>query len=188
MYWGDLPTAKLRREKTSNSCCDARSRYLHRASIEALDPADYPDQLIFSVNGEEVCQKYFANMVGMADDSGFKNKVWVSEVNRYLGQKKAPVQQSNPPAVQMKREHAYAHILKIVESQMMDMSAHANFENHLYLPYQTITSFYDEYEYLSRRKNVPVFAGRTTFTTAWEKVVHDKKKQNIQIRMSEGGN
>jgi hypothetical protein len=89
-------------------------------------------------------------------------------------------------AVRAKREHAYAYILKTVESQTMDKSAHANYDNYLYLPYHTLSAFFDEYVYLSRRLKYIDYAQRSTFASAMEEVIKNKKRDNVHIRMSAG--
>ena len=189
-FWGDLPTPRERRKKVIAAINTARQNYLRLSSIEALDPKDYPSQLLFRSEGKFVCEKYFANLVGMNDrDTSFKNKVWVNEVKSFLDGKTSaqPTRKIAKDTTRCKRDHAYAHIKKVVESQMMDMSAHANFEDHLYLPYQTMTCFYDEYVYLAEKLKLPLYAKRTTFTTAFDDIVVDKKKnENISIRMSSG--
>lgn len=189
-FWGDVPTSKERRSKIAAAIATARENYLRLASVEALDPLDYHGQLLFRAGGKFVCQKYFANLLGMADSNAFKNKVWVNEVNKFVSGAQhtfSKHKRSDKDSARCKRDHAYAHIKKTVESQMMDMSAHVNFDNHLYLPYATKTCFFDEYEYLAKRLVVPIYAKSSTFFTALEEVVRDKKKtENISIRMSTG--
>ena len=189
-FWGDFPNPRERRKKVAAAIATARENYLRLSSIEELNPKDYPSQLLFRSEGNFVCQKYFANLVGMTDkNTGFKNKVWVNEVDSFLNGKSSAQsrERSIKDTMRCKRDHAYAHIKKIVESQMMDMSAHVNFDNHLYLPYQTMTCFFDEYVYLAEKLVVPLYAKRSTFATAFNDIVRDKKKnENISIRMSSG--
>lgn len=47
-----------------------------------------------------------------------------------------------------------------------------------------MTSFYDEYEFLMRRMKVPLYAKRTTFSTAFVRVKVAKAKQNVFVRLS----
>ena len=187
-HWGNNPNAIERRLKVQNALTEARHNYLVLSSLESLESADYPDQFLFKIRGKAVCQKYYANVVGMTTPDGFKNKTWVEEVNIFMGRKDRKVNQKAPSTkgatLQAKREHAYAHIMTTVDSQVMDKSAHANYDKHLYLPYHTLTSFFDEYVYLCRRKGVLDHARRSTFATAMAQVVKDKKRIGVFIRMS----
>jgi hypothetical protein len=145
--------------------------------------------MIFEVNGKEVCSKYFANVVGMVDSNGYKNKQWVDETKIYLNLKpskeeKDQKKRSANGSRREKREHAYAYILKVVDSQIMDKSAYANYENHLYLPYHTLTSFFDEYVYLCNQAKAPMYAQVSTFSLAMGQVKRDKKRKGISIRLS----
>jgi hypothetical protein len=184
-FWSDVPTSKERRAKVAAAIIDARDNYVLLASTQPLDPNDFPDQLLFKAEGRQVCQKYFANLIGMGDLNSFKNKLWVDEVKLFLGgKKKENTNKDKDISQRCKREHAYAHIKKVVESQMMDMSAHVKFDNHYYLPYPTVTCFFDEYVYLSNSLCVPFYAKKTTFATAFRQIILDKKKHGIHIRMS----
>jgi hypothetical protein len=189
-FWGDTPSASDRRVKVQNYLAQARSNYLTLASLDSLEPSDYPGQLLFKVNDKEVCHKYFANLVGMVTDQGFRNKQWLDEVKIFLGQKERSsthgMQSIKKEYRQAKCEHAYSYILKTVDSEVMDKSANANYDNHLYLPYHTLTSFFDEYVYLSRRMGSTDYAQRSTFFTAMEKVVKAKKRESVFIRLSGG--
>jgi hypothetical protein len=189
-FWGDVPSSSERRQRITDAVKSARDNWVHLSSIEALDPNLFKGQLVFRAEGKIVCEKYFANLVGMGDSNFFKNKMWKSEVKRYVDGIKHDSKSSRSnfevQAARCKRDHAYAHIKQVVESQVMDMSAHANFESHLYLPYQTVTCFFDEYVYLSNKLCVPLYAKKTTFTTAFEEVVAHKKRDGIKIRLSSG--
>ena len=81
-FWvGDATTAIEKRRSIFCALKTAQERYLCMASAEAVNPNDFSDELCFKVDGKIVCQKYFANLVGMADRNGFKNKLWLSEVS-----------------------------------------------------------------------------------------------------------
>ena len=185
-FWSDVPTSRERRARIAAAIVEARENYLLLASTQPLDPNDFPDQLLFRTeDGKRVCQKYFANLVGMGDLKSFKNKLWGDEVKKFVGGiRENNTKKDKDTSQRCKREHAYAHIKKVVESQMMDMSAHVKFDNHYYLPYPTVTCFFDEYVYLSSSLGVPFYAKKTTFVTAFKQIVLDKKKRGIHIRMS----
>ena len=194
-FWGTgAITGSERRAKVAAALAEARAAYVLKTSIEPLNPDDYPDQLLFKADGKFVCQKHFANLVGMCDSKSFKNKLWVDEVKIFVRgivkhkflklQREQDRASTKDKSAQCKLEHAYVHIKTVVESQMMDKSAHANYDNHLYLPYQTKQSFYDEYVYLCNRLCVPLYAKKTTFFSALKNVVIDKKRDGIHIRMS----
>ena len=129
-------------------------------------------------------------MVGMVSDDGFKNKLWKDEVKTFLnGNEKSQRLHGSKKSGESRRgkhEHAYAYILKLVDSQVMDKSAHANYDNHLYLPYHTLTALFDEYVYLCRQANQTSYARRSTFTDALAKVKKDKALIGVHIRMSGG--
>jgi hypothetical protein len=73
-FWETVPTAIQRRQKVAQVLDEARDTYLKRANIKSLDPSDNPDQLIFNFNGKDVCQKFYANLLGMATPEGYKSK------------------------------------------------------------------------------------------------------------------
>lgn len=187
-FWEDVPTASERRAKVVDALTLARHQYLRKASLVAVNPEEYPDQLLFKANDKEVCEKFYANLLGMADDKGFKNKRWNDEVDVFVGRRepKQHTIKTNGMASASKREHAHAYILKTVESQIMDKSAHANYDNHLYLPYNTLTVFFDEYVYLCRHNNVMDQAQRSTFALAMKDVIKAKKRDGVAIRLSGG--
>lgn len=143
-FWGDRPTRKERREKIKDALREARRKYLLNASLEGeVDQAQFPGQLCFVVGGVQVCEKAFANILGMADTNGFKNKAWVSEAKAFMessltGQCGTRSRKTIGAEMESSRlEHAYAYILKVVESMVMDKSAHVNYDNHSYLPYHS---------------------------------------------------
>jgi hypothetical protein len=188
-FWKHSPNGLERRSKVVSALTAARHNYLLKASVDSLNPKDYPNQLLFRANGKEVCEKFFANLLGMVDDKGYKNKRWVEEVDIIMGRKEKKArngEESKKGKVKSKREHAYGHILGVVESQVMDKSAHANYDNHLYLPYSSLTVFFDEYVYLCKHKNMAEYAQKTTFALAMEDVIEDKKRNGISIRLSNG--
>lgn len=122
-----------------------------KSSVEAVTTeTNFKNQLCFMVGEEQVCEKAFANTVGMTDAKGFKNDVWRNEAKtfhersitgmcsaakRSTGKRSTAGKLSDTQSAKM--EHAYAYIMKVVESMVMDKSAHANYDNHSYLPYHT---------------------------------------------------
>jgi hypothetical protein len=145
----------------------------------------YPNQFIFRVDGEEVCEKFYAYMLGMVTAEGFKNKTWIDEVSMFAKDDRRKQSKSTDGQVtRQKRDDAYSHILTVVDSQIMDKSAYANYDNHLYLPYSTMTAFFDEYVYLRKHMEKSGYAQRSTFATAMSEVVKKKKREGISIRFS----
>jgi hypothetical protein len=190
-FWETVPTAIQRRQKVAQVLDEARDTYLKRANIKSLDPSDNPDQLIFNFNGKDVCQKFYANLLGMATPEGYKSKQWVDETNIYLKKKERDAKSHHNgmkagEGRRDKREHAYAYIMTLVDSQIVDKSAHQNYDNHLYLPYHTLTALFDEYVYLCRQQHIPSYAQRTTFALALKQVKFYKKQRDIHIRLSGG--
>lgn len=64
---------------------NARDAYLLKARREALDPKEYPDQLIFMANGVEMCEMGFVHMLGVSSTQGFRSPVWVDELEIFTG-------------------------------------------------------------------------------------------------------
>jgi hypothetical protein len=188
-FWSEVPTGQARRAHVIAALQTARNNYLIKASLDPLDPNMYPTQLLFKTDtGKEVCEKFYANLLGMSTAEGYKNKPWVDEVNAFVDtnyEKKVNVAKT-AETTKTKLEHAYAYILQVVDSQVMDKSAHANYDSHSYLPYQTVGALFDEYVYISRQLNTSDFAHRTTFDTAYKQLVKAKKRDGVHIRLSGG--
>jgi hypothetical protein len=87
---------------------------------------------------------------------------------------------------QFKFEHAYSHILGVVESEIGDRTANANYENHLYLPYAKNRNFYGEYVHVCQVYNYPERASESVFNRALTKVITTKAKEGVQVRLSGG--
>jgi hypothetical protein len=84
-FWGDVPNAKDRREKIQNELAKARAEYDKRLAVGSIVLQDYKTPLVFSVNGNIVCEKAFVNILGIADRLGNKSKTWIDEVDIFLG-------------------------------------------------------------------------------------------------------
>lgn len=121
---------------------------MHSSLEGVTNQNDFKDQLCFKVGGKQVCEKAFANIIGMADANGFKNKVWNDVAKNFkssslTGQQCGTTKHTRTTKSRIedkessKLEHAYAYILKVVDSMVMDKSAHANYGNHSYLPYKS---------------------------------------------------
>jgi hypothetical protein len=121
---------------------------LHSSMEKMTTEKDFKDQLCFMVGGKQVCEKAFCNIIGMADPvKAFKNNVWVAEAKAFKERsitglcstaKSTRTSQNLAKDTQSsKLEHAYAYILQVAESMVMDKSAHANYDNHSYLPYHS---------------------------------------------------
>jgi hypothetical protein len=57
-FWGDVPNPRERRKRVAAAISTARDNYLRLASIEELNPKDYPSQLLFRIHGRIVCEKF----------------------------------------------------------------------------------------------------------------------------------
>jgi hypothetical protein len=153
--------------------------------VDSIDPAVYPNQFIFRVDGQEVCEKFYAQLLGMVTPEGFKSKTWIDEVAMFDNDDRKKKSTSTDGQMnRQKRDDAFSHILTVVDSQIMDKSAHANYDNHLYLPYNTMTAFFDEYVYLRKHMEKGGYAQRSTFATAMSEVIKMKKRKGISIRFS----
>jgi hypothetical protein len=86
-----------------------------------------------------------------------------------------------------KFEHAFAYQLKVIDSLVVDFTAKANFDNYIYLPYASVTSFFGEYEYLCKNVEAPLRGKHTTFQRAFTFLKKKKEKETgIKIRLSGG--
>jgi hypothetical protein len=74
-------------------------------------------------------------------------------------------------APSLKKEHAYAYIKSIVESDMVDRSAYIGQDKSVYLPYRKVSFFYGEYKFVSKDRGVHLFAGESTFRKAFKQLV-----------------
>lgn len=73
--------------------------------------------------------------------------------------------------VSSKKEHAYAYIKSVVESDMVDRSAYQGQDRSIYLPYRAVSFFYGEYQWLYKDRGVLDIAGESTFRKAMKELV-----------------
>jgi hypothetical protein len=104
-----------------------------------------------------------------------------------LGNKSA----AKPKNISTKRsaleyELAYTYIKNVVESEVVDKSAHVNYDKHIYLPYSKKRYFYGEYIYLSQQQSLPERASESVFNKARVKLFSDKAKAGVFVRFSSG--
>lgn len=89
-FWGDLkskpPNAKTRRQRIAKELRKARDQY--QARVERIGKAEgdkVSNNLLFQIDGEEVCEKAFINVLGLADRNGQKSKMWNHEIAKFFG-------------------------------------------------------------------------------------------------------
>lgn len=85
-FWGTRPRASSRREKIQKALHDASVAFQTRLALKQIDAAKYRRPFVFLVNDEEMCEKSYVNLLGMADNNGYKLKTWNNEVDIFLGE------------------------------------------------------------------------------------------------------
>ena len=83
-FWADHPNAMQRRKKMRAAIECARKNYLLQASVEAMNPEEYANQMVFYCGAREVCERAFCNIIGVASRQGFKSRVWNSIVEAVI--------------------------------------------------------------------------------------------------------
>ena len=84
-----------------------------------------------------------------------------------------------------KRDHAYAYIKRIVDSELVDRSAYAGQDKTLILPYRRLRFFYGEYDFYCRTNHIPLRALENTFRRAFRELKEVYAKKIIPIKFSE---
>jgi hypothetical protein len=88
-FWGGKPpTAKVRREKIGRILKEAREEYFKRLESQGgavKTNAKREDNLLFVIDKEEVCEKAYVNILGLASSKGDKSKMWNDEVSKFFG-------------------------------------------------------------------------------------------------------
>jgi hypothetical protein len=87
-----------------------------------------------------------------------------------------------------KRDHAYAYIKGVVDSEIVDRSAYAGQDKTLYLPYRKLRFFYGEYEHNCRELKIDsnLYGKESTFRRAFNALLKDYAKAGIPVKFSEG--
>ena len=89
----------------------------------------------------------------------------------------------------MKFDHAYAYVVKMARSDMVDFSALMGQSKSVYLPYKRKSYLYGEYEYSCIFHGVEEceFAGETTFSRAFDAAVKSIfKSDGIRVKFNGG--
>ena len=190
-FWGNHPTGEDRRNKINIALQTARDEYVRRGRATSKDQEE--SGFVFIVGGKDVCEKAFANLLGLADLNGSKGRMWYDCLKIFNGEKVKESTKSlylnNDLSHAPKREHAFAYILDIIESgNMCDRSAMVGHHQTLYLPYLRKRFFFGEYEYFCKNFMVPLHqrAQEKTFTRAFNEVVAFKKLEGVTIAFSSG--
>ena len=87
---------------------------------------------------------------------------------------------------QYKFDEAYAFAKAVAESDACDRSAFSGQENSIFLPYSNISFFYGEYAFSCQMKNIVDHGKISTFKRALMKLVKDKKKEGITLKLNGG--
>lgn len=84
-FWSKIPNREVRRAKIETIIQHAGQAFKEKCIRKEIDPSDFPKGLCFDVDGVSVCEKAFANALGVADDKGAVSKVWRDEVRAFSG-------------------------------------------------------------------------------------------------------
>lgn len=84
-----------------------------------------------------------------------------------------------------KRNHAYAYIKRLVDSELVDRSAYAGQDKTLILPYRRLRFLYGEYDFFCRTNQIPLRALENTFRRAYRELKEEYAMQNIPVKFSE---
>ena len=74
-----------RRAKISSILEKARQDFTERSYRKEIDPSKYPNCFCFSIDGVNICEKAYANALGLSNDKGAVSKVWKDEVRVFIG-------------------------------------------------------------------------------------------------------
>ena len=84
-----------------------------------------------------------------------------------------------------KRNHAYAYMKRLVDSELVDRSAYAGQDKTLILPYRRLRFLYGEYDFFCRTNHIPLRALENTFRRAYRELKQEYAMQNIPVKFSE---
>lgn len=84
-FWRQVPNREERRAKIENILKEARAQFTERAFRKEIDPSQYPNCFCFNIDGQNVCEKAYANALGLTNDKGATSKVWKDEVKVFTG-------------------------------------------------------------------------------------------------------
>lgn len=85
LFWRHMPNREERRAKISSILEKARQDFTERSYRKEIDPSKYPNCFCFSIDGVNICEKAYANALGLANDKGAVSKVWKDEVKVFIG-------------------------------------------------------------------------------------------------------
>ena len=89
-FWGtgaSVVTGSMRRERIKKELQRARQQYLDKLQrVGVVDKRKNDNNFTFTVNKNEVCEKAFVNVLGIADLNGHKSKMWNHEVQKFKGE------------------------------------------------------------------------------------------------------
>ena len=84
-FWSKEPTGEQRRAKIETILKEARKEFIERSANGGIDPRQHRNKMVFLLDGEIVCEKAYANMLGLANDNGAVSKVWRDEAKILSG-------------------------------------------------------------------------------------------------------
>jgi hypothetical protein len=85
-FWHSNPNGGERRVKIQQHLAQASKEYSDRLLLNLIPVDQYKKPLCFIANGQVVCEKVYAQLLGMADSiQKGKLKTWMDEVDIHLG-------------------------------------------------------------------------------------------------------
>lgn len=173
-YWGPSsspgPSRAERKSGLMQLYRNAHIRYLETQHGRKI-PAAPQDQFVFMINNHVVCETAFIYVMFLPK----KDKKIKNVKKRVLQEygKTFPLQPNDAAKEFRDRDnpkflHACAHIRNVAE-HCGGLSAFANFDNTVYIPYPDLCYFYHEYNYFCTKMkfDVSAYAAESCFRSAW---------------------
>ena len=167
----------------------AREQYIKR--LESCGASESSSQssenLLFLIDGDEVCEKFFATMIGVVTATGFKSKVWLNERAKLFGNVEPVIEKDEMDLNRRaKRDHAYAYIKRVVDSEINDRSAFKGQENSICLPYRRLHFFYGEYDFYCEFNKLKERGRESTFKRAFNELKKTYEKEGRKVKFNSG--
>ena len=190
-YWGPLssrgPTRSERKSGLKQLYTNAHIRYLETQHTRKI-PAAPQDQFVFHIGNHVVCEQAFLYVMFLPKKNKKINSVKKSVLKDY-GEVFPPSKanlavegfrdRDNPKFL-----NACAHIRNVAE-HCGGLSAYANFDNTVYIPYPDVSYFYHEYNYtcVKMKLDVSAYAAESCFRSAWLVMA---KEHNLKLSGGRG--
>jgi len=77
--WGKHPSAKQRRKIIQHELREANIEFNKEVLLGTLHQSECSTPFVFLVHGKSMCEKSYVNLLGLADNKGYKSKIWNDE-------------------------------------------------------------------------------------------------------------